>query len=191
MSATVAGLRLESRRQLTLITVLLFVTGLTIASQGVWIHVKAALAQVLLEISWRTAVKPWPWADTHAVAKLEVDGETVIVLAGASGRTMAFGPGHLDGTALPGQRGNCVITAHRDTHFAKLRHVAAGDRITLRAPGGQRVEYEVTRTMVAGKNETWLLGDDGTDKLTLITCYPFDAVLPGGPLRYVVIAERT
>jgi sortase A len=27
--------------------------------------------------------------------------------------------------------------------------------------------------------------------LTLLTCYPFDAVLPGGPLRYVAIAELT
>ena len=24
--------------------------------------------------------------------------------------------------------------------------------------------------------------------LTLVTCYPFDAVVPGGPLRYVVTA---
>jgi sortase A len=141
-------------------------------------------------MSWRTAVKPWPWADTQALAKLEIGDETIIVLSGASGRTMAFGPGHVDGTAVPGERGNCVITAHRDTHFAALRNVAAGDRIALRAAGGQRIEYEVTRTMVAGKNETWLLQDDGVDKLTLITCYPFDAVLPGGPLRFVVIAKR-
>lgn len=191
MSATVVEHRLESRRHVTLITVLLFVTGLTIAAQGAWIHVKAALAQVLLEMSWRTAVRPWPWADTHALAKLEIEGDTIIVLAGASGRTMAFGPGHVDGTALPGQHGNCVITAHRDTHFASLRNVARGDRIALRTASGQRTEYEVTRTMVVGKNETWLLEDDGVDKLTLITCYPFDAVLPGGPLRYVVVAERT
>lgn len=189
MSAIASGHRLDSR-QIKLITVLLFVTGLTIAAQGAWIHVKAALAQVLLEMSWRTAARPWPWADTHALAKLEVGGDTIIVLAGASGRTMAFGPGHVDGTALPGQRGNCVITAHRDTHFAKLRNVAAGDRLALRTAGSQRIEYEVTRTMVVGKNETWVLQDDGVDKLTLITCYPFDAVLPGGPLRYVVIAER-
>ncbi|HUP46545.1 MAG TPA: class D sortase, partial [Thermoanaerobaculia bacterium] len=112
-----------------------------------------------------------------------------IVLAGASGRTMAFGPGHVDGTALPGQHGNCVITAHRDTHFAVLRNVVAGDRVVLRTADGRRIEYEVTRTMIAGKNETWLLADDGVSKLTLITCYPFDAVIPGGPLRYVVIAH--
>jgi sortase (surface protein transpeptidase) len=26
-------------------------------------------------------------------------------------------------------------------------------------------------------------------RLTLVTCYPFDAIEPGGPLRYVVTAE--
>lgn len=30
----------------------------------------------------------------------------------------------------------------------------------------------------------------GTERLTLLTCYPFDALRPGGPLRYVVIARR-
>jgi sortase A len=171
--------------------VLLFVTGVALAVQGAWIHVKASLAQALLEMSWRASIKPWPWADTQALAKLEIGDDTIIVLSGASGRTMAFGPGHVDGTALPGQQGNCVITAHRDTHFAALRDVVAGDRITLRTPAGQSIAYEVKETRIVGKNETWLLQDDGTDRLTLITCYPFDAVLPGGPLRYVVIAQRT
>jgi sortase A len=190
VSTIVLEPRMNSRRHVRLATVLLFVAGMTVIAQGAWIHVKASLAQLLLEMSWRTSARPWPWADTHAVAKLEVGGRTTIVLAGASGRTMAFGPGHVDGTALPGQHGNCVITAHRDTHFAALRNVVVGERIVLRSAGGKRIEYEVTQTKVVGKNETWLLEDDGVDKLTLITCYPFDAVLPGGPLRYVVIAAR-
>ena len=188
--------RRESRRSIRLMTVLVLIAGVAMASQGAWIHVKAKLAQVLLEMSWQAArsghaaVKPWPWADTHAVAKIEVGGESAIVLAGASGRTMAFGPGHVDGTALPGERGNCVITAHRDTHFAGLRHVANGDPVVLHTAKGDRIEYEVTATMVVGNNETWVLEDDGSSKLTLVTCYPFDAVIPGGPLRYVVIASR-
>jgi sortase A len=190
------GRRREGRRPIRLFTVLVLIAGVTIASQGAWIHVKARLAQVLLEMSWQAAragrpsVKPWPWADTHAVARLEVGGESAIVLAGANGRTMAFGPGHVDGTALPGERGNCVITAHRDTHFAALRHAANGDPVVLHTAKGDRIEYEVTGTMVVGNNETWVLEQGGSSRLTLVTCYPFDAVIPGGPLRYVVIAER-
>ena len=33
-----------------------------------------------------------------------------------------------------------------------------------------------------------LAPDDGRPLLSLVTCYPFDAVAPGGPLRYVVTA---
>lgn len=177
------------------VTTIVFIAGVVAASYGVWIHVKAGLAQVLLEASWRVArvagpaIRPWPWADTHAVAKLDLNGESVIVLAGASGRTMAFGPGHVDGTAPPGERGNCVVTAHRDTHFAALRHAAPGDRVTLETTDGRALRYEVAETKIVGSNETSVMQDDGTDKLTLITCYPFDAVIPGGPLRYVVVAR--
>lgn len=166
--------------------------GLTLSSHGVWIHAKARLAQVLLEISWAgIVVKPWPWADTRPIARLQLErhGARIIVLSGASGRTMAFGPGHLDGTALPGQAGNCVITAHRDTHFAALRYLVSGDVLKVERTDGNTVRYRVTETGVVGKNETSILQQDGRTRLTLITCYPFDAILPGGPLRYVVVAE--
>ena len=175
----------------------LLIAGLLLGGEGLWIHAKARLAQLLLELSWRSELtgsrlKPWPWADTHALAKLTIerDGSTEIVLAGASGRTMAFGPGHLDGTALPGEVGNCVITAHRDTHFAALRYVGPGDVITLQRADRRVVRYSVKATRVVAKEDTSVLRqDDARVRLTLITCYPFDAIRPGTPLRYVVMAE--
>ena len=173
-----------------LIAVLLAL-GVVTAGEGAWIYGKAKLAQLLLELSWRGALeRPWPWADTHPVARIEVGGERIIVLSGASGRTMAFGPGHLDGTALPGTGGNCVITAHRDTHFAALRYVVPGDVVRVQRKDGAVVEYIVRYTRVVDKNDTSVLEDNGFARLTLITCWPFDAVIPGGPLRYVVIAEK-
>ena len=41
---------------------------------------------------------------------------------------MAFGPGHLSGTPLPGEAGNAVVSGHRDTHFAFLRGLREGTR---------------------------------------------------------------
>lgn len=166
--------------------------GLAMAAEGAWIPAKAKLAQMLLGVSWQTggAVKPWPWADTRALAKLTIDRDAVIVLSGASGRTMAFGPGHLDGSAMPGAQGNCVITAHRDTHFAALRYVIPGDVLTLERPRGVVTRYEVMETAVVDKNDTTVLEPTGDERLTLITCYPFNTVIPGGPLRYVVIANK-
>jgi sortase A len=176
----------------------LLLTGSALGAQGSWIYGKAKLAQLLLEMSWRGTlagrgeIKPWPWADTHPIAKLRIerDGSHIIVLAGASGRTMAFGPGHLDGSAMPGDRGNCVITAHRDTHFAPLRYVMPGDVLALQRADGETARYEVKGIRIVSKWDTSVIAQDERSRLTLITCYPFDAVMSGGPLRYVVMAEK-
>jgi len=175
----------------------LLLAGIAVGGEGLWIYAKAKLAQLLLEISWRSAMageqlKPWPWADTRAIARLtiESDGASIIVLSGASGRNMAFGPGHLDGTAMPGDIGNCVITAHRDTHFAPLRYVGPGDILTLQRPDGHSIRYRVQSTRVVNKTDTSVLQQDARTRLTLITCYPFDAIRPGTPLRWVVVAQK-
>jgi len=179
------------------ILVVLLLAGLAAGGEGLWIYAKAKLAQLLLEISWRSALageqlRPWPWADTRAIARLTIErsGATIIVLSGASGRTMAFGPGHLDGSAMPGDTGNCVITAHRDTHFAPLRYVGPGDIVSLQRPDGRTIHYRVQATRVVGKTDTSVLRQDARTRLTLITCYPFDAVRPGTPLRWVVVAQK-
>ena len=177
--------------------VFLLLAGIATGGEGLWIYAKAKLAQLLLEISWRSALageqlRPWPWADTRAIARLTIErgGATIIILAGASGRTMAFGPGHLDGTAMPGDSGNCVITAHRDTHFAPLRYIGPGDILSLQRPDGHTIRYRVQATRVVGKSDTSVLRQDARTRLTLITCYPFDAVRPGTPLRWVVVAQK-
>ncbi len=161
------------------------------------IQAKAALAQRLIASSWASAARgepraPWPWADTRPVARLTVPsrGVELFVLAGASGRSLAFGPGHVDGTAMPGSGGNSVIVAHRDTHFAFLRTLEAGAEIAVEDPAGRVTRYRVRERGVVGQDETRLLEPAGSPRLTLITCWPFDAVARGTDLRYVVIAER-
>ncbi len=161
-----------------------------------WVEVKAHLAQHLVRRAWRTAhaggeaVRPWPWADTRPVARLTVPARDVdlIVLAGASGRTLAFGPGHVTGTALPGARGNSVIAGHRDTHFAFLRQLRPGDAVVVQRADGATVAYRVASTGVVDRHAGEVMSDAGDTRLTLVTCYPFDAVRAGGPLRYVVTA---
>ena len=91
--------------------VLLAGAGLACFGSGLYIHAKAGLAQVLLHSAWtRTQdsgmpARPWPWADMHPVARLIAPAQDadLLVLSGASGRTLAFGPGHLSGSANPGR----------------------------------------------------------------------------------------
>ena len=176
---------------------LLAVGAWLVASAG-WIHAKAHLAQKLIAHSWDAARasglarRPWPNADTRAIARLTVPSRRVdvFVLEGASGRSLAFGPGHVSGTARPGSWGNSVIVAHRDTHFAFLRDLTLGDEIVVESAPAAIARYRVREVTVVDKGETRMLDAADAAQLTLITCYPFDAVQPGTAQRYVVIAER-
>lgn len=177
--------------------VVLVLVGALMFGQGVWIYAKGRLAQYLLQRAWRLTLqhdrefKPWPWADTFPIARLQIPdrGTDYIVLAGASGRTLAFGPGHLPGTALPGSNGNFVLSAHRDTQFRILHELRAGELIEIADRRGRLHHYRVRGTRVVDRKDTSVLLDGPVGQLTLITCYPFDAVIPGGPLRYIVFAD--
>ena len=176
--------------------VLCVAAGLWQLGQALYIHAKAQLAQYLIADAWqqtltgKRAVKPWPWADTWPVARLSVPalGEAVYVLAGADGRAIAFGPGHMHGTPLPGAEGNSVIGGHRDTHFAFLRDLKQGETISVQRADGAWRRYRVSEASVVDKSAVHVARDTGTTKLTLVTCWPFDAVRAGGPARYVVTA---
>jgi sortase A len=165
--------------------------------QGAYIPAKAWLAQELMQRAWtRTGAgevraTPWPWADTWPVARMTArSGEVdLIVLAGASGRTLAFGPGHMSISAMPGEVGNAVIAGHRDTHFQFLKDVQLGELLKVESNKGMRHLYKVVGVDIVDSRKGSLLLDTETAMLSLVTCYPFDAREPGGALRYVVTAR--
>ena len=175
---------------------LLVLAGLAQVVQGGWVHAKAALASLLLERAWqRTRVEgdelpPWPWADTWPVARLRLPGHGLdaVVLEGASGRVLAFAPGHLQGSAEPGAVGACVIAGHRDTHFRALEHLAPGDLVELDDRARRRHLYRVEETVVVQETDVEVLQPRGGPELILVTCWPFDALAPGGPERFLVRA---
>ena len=165
--------------------------------QGAYIPAKAWLAQELMQRAWRrsqdgdAAVPPWPWADTWPVARLSArDGDVeLIVLEGESGRTLAFAPGHLSVSALPGEPGNSIIAGHRDTHFQFLQFLKKGESLVLEMPDGVHHRYQVTDIDVVDSRRGRILIDTDAPMLSLVTCYPFQAASAGGPMRYVVTAK--
>ena len=134
---------------------------------------------------------PWPWADTWPVARLSAKGGDVelIVLEGGSGRTLAFAPGHLSASALPGQEGNSIIAGHRDTHFRFLQFMEREESIMIELKNGDSHRYEVTEIDVVDSRRGTILIDGESPMLSLVTCYPFDAAEAGGPMRFVVTAK--
>ena len=181
------------------VVVLFAVCGIWHLGEGFYIYAKALFAQHLLHGAWERTLagesraRPWSWSDTWPVARLGVDrlGVDQIILAGSSGRSLAFGPGHVDGTALPGGAGSSVISGHRDTHFRFLKDLKEKDLIRVTRPDGGTKHYAVRYLGVHHQSNTDLLDPEDDPQLVLITCYPFYAVSPGGPLRYVVIADET
>lgn len=166
--------------------------------QGAWIYAKAQLGQYLLQRAWvrtlagESGVRPWPWADTWPVARLRVPAHDVdlIVLDGVSGRTLAWAPGHAGGTARPGAPGTAIISGHRDTHFRFLEYLKAGDEIVVDTPGRPPARFRVREATVVDSRTAVIRRDAGMAALVLMTCFPFDALQPGGPLRYVVAAAE-
>ncbi|MDR4474292.1 MAG: class GN sortase [Nitrospira sp.] len=187
-----------SPRLLATVMVSLLAVGCWQIGEGAWIYAKARLAQFLLQRAWSRALagepmpKPWPWADTWPVAHLHIQRPSadLIVLAGAYGRTLAFGPGHVASSALPGQEGTVILTGHRDTHFRFLKGVRLNDRIDLTGRDGTTLRYRVTQQRVLDSRRDVVPTGRDTQDLVLVTCFPFDAIKAGGPLRYVVRAER-
>ena len=179
-----------------LVCLLLVIGGWLVSTAG-WIHAKAWLAQRLLASAWQetmangNAAKPWAWADTHPLARLRVPAHGIdqIVLAGSSGSSLAFAPGHVDGSPAPGEPGLSLIGGHRDTHFAFLENVVSGDWLTIETSDGRIQPFRVTDSRIVDSRETRLDPTGESPALALVTCYPFNAVMPGGPLRYVVFAE--
>lgn len=184
----------------------LMLGGLGFVAAGLATPAKAALGQFLLERAWsqsvaaeqsethvaETAVRPWSWADIAPIARLRFPrlGEDRLVLNQATGEGLAWGPGHVAGTAPLGAPGLSAAAAHRDTHFGLLKDVEIGDVIELETIDGQVALYEVKHTAVVDARE-WRFPAvfEGPDVLALATCYPFGDLTPG-PERFVLFADR-
>ena len=185
-------------RLLTILVAGLLAIGCWQLGEGSWIYAKAGLAQFLLQRAWCRALageavpKPWPWAHTGPVRRPRMQHASAarIVLAGAYGRTLAFGPGHVTSSALPGQEGTVMLTGHRDTHFRFLKDVKLDDHIALTGSDGTTLQYRVIEQRVMDSRLELIPTGQGPGDLVLVTLFPFDAIRAGGPLRYVVRAER-
>jgi sortase A len=179
----------------------LFIAGIVCVSEAAWIHAKASLAQALIGAAWRreqagsSRTQPWPWADTRPLARLTfgegAGARTFMVLEGSSGRNLAFGPAHDPASVAPGEPGNSVIQGHRDTHFAWLQEIKVGDALRVETLASRNVSFKVTDIRVVDSRRARISLQSDSPRLTLVTCYPFDAVVPGGPLRFVVTAESS
>ncbi|MFM7093679.1 MAG: sortase, partial [Actinomycetota bacterium] len=118
-----------------------------------------------------------PSRPNSALALLEIPSAGVadIVVNGATVSALRHGPGHISGTALPGEPGNSAIAGHRTTYgapFANLDDVKVGDEVRVTTAKG-RFTYTVNDVKIVGPNRTDVLRPQkNRTLLTLITCHP-------------------
>ncbi|MCP4009845.1 MAG: class GN sortase, partial [Proteobacteria bacterium] len=166
----------------------LLLLGLSLVWQGSYIKLKASLAEWLISATWEgreaglVPAKPWPWADTRVVARLSVPGRGIrrFVMQDASGESLAFGPGSMIRNRVPGEQAYTLIAGHRDTHFRFLSELEPGDVLEIDNYLGQHAQFRVSGARVINTEQGQLGIDPETPGLTLVTCWPFDALVPGG-----------
>lgn len=118
------------------------------------------------------------------IPKIQMDA---IVVEGASRHELSEGPGHMKETAQPGEMGNAVITAHRDTFFRHIYELNKGDQIQVRR-SGRTFTYEVTGHKIVMPEDISVIKPTNNPQLTLITCYPTYYIGPA-PKRLVVFSK--
>lgn len=175
---------------------ILLLFGVSFLAHGSYMQAKAWLAQYLIEQAWQQAlitpneeVKPWFYADSYVTAQLNwpAQQQKLTILAGASGRNLAFAPSHYLPSAELGSEHGALIAGHNDTHFAFLKNAQVGERFTLQTQNGQITHYKVSRIDVIHQSQHDFLTQSG---LYLLTCYPFDSLVSGTDLRLLVSAEQ-
>ncbi|HEX4664942.1 MAG TPA: class D sortase [Terriglobales bacterium] len=119
-----------------------------------------------------------------SIPKINLD---VIVVEGTNHKALRVGPGHLKQTPAPGELGNSVISAHRDTFFRHIYELAKGDEIQVRR-NGRTYTFEVTGKKIVQPNDVSILNNTPDARLTLITCYPTYYIGPA-PQRLIVFSK--
>ncbi len=175
---------------------LLFAAGLIILGYcGTdWLNSRLRQAQGnreldrILSVKSTPSVQAVPIAEGGLIGRVEVPRLhlSAIVFQGTEMSVLNHGVGHLDGSSLPGEPGNVVLAAHRDTFFRSLRDIQQGDVVTVTTESGRRA-YTVASTEVVDPTETSVMDPTAKPTLTLITCYPFYYV-GHAPKRFIVRA---
>ena len=158
------------------------------AARQAWDEAQARAAVAAARRSATTEGAPVPIVTGAPVAHLVIPRLALdeIVLEGVDDNTLNAGPGHLPGSAFPGENGNAIISAHRDRHFSKLGEIRVGDTLFTES-SDHRATWVVTEKRVIDARAPALYRTK-TATLTLTTCWPI-RYFGSAPDRLLVTAR--
>ena len=186
------------RSLILLLASFLLLGGIFFCFQFFKIELKARVAQTLLQYAWHQTIKtgenqrPWKSFDGAPVLRLMIPRHEVdqIVLAGTSGQALSFGPAFHEESKLPGKGGTTVLSSHRDSHGVYIRQLNKGDVIKLQDRFKQWHSYTIEDFYILNVKIDSIAATNDKEALLIITCYPFNSLTSGTPLRYVVSASQ-
>ena len=186
------------RYLILLLALLLLLGGGYFGFQVFKIELKARVAQVLLQYAWHKTIKtgvdqrPWKSFDGTPILRLMIPRYEVdqIVLAGTSGQALSFGPAFHEESKLPGMGGSTVLSSHRDSHGIYIKQLQKGDIIKIQDRFQQWHSYTIEEFSILNVKTDTISTTNAKEVLLIITCYPFNALTSGTPLRYVVSASQ-
>jgi sortase A len=100
-------------------------------------------------------------------------GRSYVVAEGTDAATLRTGPGHYEGTGLPGLRRTVAIAGHRTTYlapFGPIDKLRRGQPIVLTMPYA-RFTYRVEETRIVDPTDLWVTRR-GHELLVLTSCHP-------------------
>jgi sortase A len=109
-----------------------------------------------------------------------------IVLEGVGDNELNAGPGHLPGSVFPGEKGNSIISAHRDRHFSRLGALQVGDTLTTENSRAETKWVVVSKRVISADTPALYRTADAT--LTLTTCWPI-RYFGSAPDRLIITAK--
>ena len=190
---------MKRKASILLIVFLLLAGGGYFAYEGLKIELKARVAQILLQYAWHKTLttgknyQPWPSFDGTSIMLLEIPNHNVsqIVLKGnLSGQSLAFGPSFHEESFLPHEQKVTIISSHRDSHGVYIKKLKLGEEIRLQDQDKNWYSYTIDEFFIINVQEEQIAMENDSQRLLLVTCFPFDAIRSGTPYRYVVNASQ-
>ncbi len=187
---------LKRKISILLLIFLLLAGGGYFAVAAFKMEVKARLGQVLLRHAWHKTIKtgedqrPWKSFDGVPILRLTIPRHKVdqIVLAGTSGQALSWAPVYHKESKLPGTGGTTILSSHKDSHWIYIKKLQKGDVIKLQDRFQQWHSYTIEDFGILNVKTDSISTTNAKEVLLIITCYPFNALTSGTPLRYVVSA---
>lgn len=128
------------------------------------------------------------YGELYALLSSDALDLTVPVYWGSDIELFERGACQATASAVIGNPGNTVISAHVDTFFAELGKLKVGDTVTLNTNYGE-FTYKVTELIEFDSSDKTYIAPTKDDRLTLYTCRK--DVLGSSDMRFGVVCELT